>query len=196
MSLNTLWIDLSRVSFNNTPYPFFIGEDVISKKGDQLFLEWLEVTNAWTLTKADFYTQNEFSLLDIEVPEQLQWLVSPKTVHSIETQFSTHFPIKKMAVRGITVHQLLDGHRIGIHNDYIQGEETHRLIIQLNRNWHETNGGYLMLFNSSDPEDVFKVIKPISNSAFGFEISPNSYHAVSSVYEFSRYTLVYSFKSY
>ena len=41
----------------------------------------------------------------------------------------------------VVFHRLLPPQRIGIHNDYLAGEETHRLIIQLNRGMSDSDGG-------------------------------------------------------
>ena len=68
------------------------------------------------------------------------------------------------------------------------------MLIQINPYWKEENGGYLLLFNSSDSKDMAKVVSPINNTAFGFEISKKSHHAVSKIYDFTRFTIVYTFK--
>ena len=96
---------------------------------------------------------------------------------------------------GIVAHKLVPGQKIGIHNDCLEGEETHRLIIQLNSGWEKDYGGYFMTFNSDDAQDVHQVITPTHNSAIGFAIIQNSHHAVSTVYKANRYTIVCSFKA-
>src|SRR3954465_12073601 len=82
-----------------------------------------------------------------------------------------------------------------IHNDYIGGEETHRLLVQLNRGWDVQDGGVLLLFGSVRPGDICRAVKPSHRSGFAFEISPNSFHAVSRMVNGERYTLVYSFRA-
>ena len=52
-----------------------------------------------------------------------------------------------------------------------------------------------MLFNSDNPKDIHRIVRPISGSAIGFEIGENSNHAVSRLHGGERYTLVYSFYS-
>jgi hypothetical protein len=91
-----------------------------------------------------------------------------------------------------TAHKLIAGQRIKIHNDFIPGQESHRLIIQLIVDGAMRTADAL-LFNSGNPSDIHKIISPIHNSAVAFKISPNSNHAVSTVYEGGRFTLVYSF---
>ncbi len=93
----------------------------------------------------------------------------------------------------VTVHKLVKSQRIRIHNDYIPGQETHRLLIQLNRGWTDEQGGMLMLFGSPRPEDVRRIVSPIHGTSLGFAISSDSHHAVSAVYSGERHTLVYSF---
>ena len=43
---------------------------------------------------------------------------------------------------------------------------------------NEENGGLFIFFNSSNPDDICKVVKPLSNSAIGFAISEKSNHAI------------------
>ena len=74
------------------------------------------------------------------------------------------------------------------------GQETYRLLVQLNRGWHDEQGGMLMLFSSASPDDVRRIIRPLHGSAFAFRITPQSFHAVSTVRSGERFTLVYSFR--
>ena len=50
-----------------------------------------------------------------------------------------------------------------------------------------------MLFNGPEPETVGKVAEPLHGSVQAFAISPQSYHAVSTVHRGERFTVVYSF---
>lgn len=93
----------------------------------------------------------------------------------------------------ISAHKLVGAQVIKIHNDYIPGQETHRVLIQLNRGWEEANGGILMIFSNRNPESLASAFLPLNNSAFAFEISPKSYHAVSTIKYGERYTIVFSF---
>jgi Rps23 Pro-64 3,4-dihydroxylase Tpa1-like proline 4-hydroxylase len=105
------------------------------------------------------------------------------------------FQVNILELVSVTAHKHVKNQSIGIHNDYIDNEETHRLVIQINSEWNEAKGGFIMLFNSSNAEDVAKVIRPINNSALGFEISQKSNHAVSKIHDFTRYSIVYTFKA-
>jgi hypothetical protein len=52
-----------------------------------------------------------------------------------------------------------------------------------------------MLFSSGDPADVHRVLRPQHLSAFAFEISPDSFHAVSQMHGGARYTVIYSLRA-
>ncbi|HBQ3265387.1 TPA: 2OG-Fe(II) oxygenase, partial [Klebsiella pneumoniae] len=93
----------------------------------------------------------------------------------------------------IVAHKLISGDKIKIHNDFIEGQESHRILFHFNKNWKEENGGYFMIFSKDEPESLEKIIPPLHGSVQGFEISQNSHHAVSQVYDFERYTVIYSF---
>lgn len=177
------------------PFPHFSCTDVLKGGLEKELFDWFEKTDSWGLTEMDFYTQFEFSLFDVELPKNLKPLSSIGTINIIKEKMSACFDAHNLEISGITAHKLINGHKIGVHNDFIGGEETHRMVLQINPGWNEDNGGFLMIFNSSDPEDLAKLVMPLNNTAFGFEISPRSYHAVSAVRNYSRYTLVYTFKT-
>lgn len=176
------------------PFPYFICRNVFTSEFESELQGWLNNTPKWSLTETDFYTQYEFSVLHTELPETLCYLTSSETIQAVEGTFKRTMKTGSLRLTEITAHKLMHGHRMGVHNDNINGEETHRLVIQINDGWKEEYGGYLMLFRSGNAQDVSKIISPVSNTAFGFEISDRSFHGVSTVHHFLRYTLVYTFK--
>jgi Rps23 Pro-64 3,4-dihydroxylase Tpa1-like proline 4-hydroxylase len=188
-------LDLFSLTSDSEPFAHFWANGAFDNQMELDMLDWLKSTRNWQLTETDFYEQYEFSLLSSELPTHLKCLISEETIQYIERRFEEIFQIESLSLVGVVAHKLVENHRIGIHNDFINGEETHRLIIQINSGWKEENGGYLMLFSSSEVKDVAKIIIPFSNSVVGFEISERSYHAVSKIYNFSRYTIVYTFKA-
>lgn len=187
-------INLSAGEPELVPFPHFCCPSVLVGGIENQLYEWFEDTNEWSLTEEHFYTQYEFRLSENNLPENLHCVISSDTIDTIQSTLKKTFGIKSLETVSIVAHKLVRGHKIGVHNDYINSEETHRLVVQINPNWNEANGGFLMLFNSPRAEDVSKIIQPINNSAFGFEISDKSYHAVSTVHNFSRYSVVYTFK--
>ena len=187
-------INLSTSQFEDAPFPHFCCSSALKSSIEVPLFDWFESTKEWSLTEADFYKQYEFVLSETILPENLKCLVSLNTTGTIQAAIKKAFNLKHLNLVSIVAHKLVNGHKIGIHNDYINGEETHRLVIHINPNWDAVHGGYLMLFSSYKPEDVSKVIQPVNNSAFAFEISNKSYHAVSTIHNFSRYSIVYTFK--
>lgn len=158
-------------------------------------LAWFQSTAPWRLRIASFYEQSEFSLLGDEPPPHLRCLTTPAFINELKSQLTSSLSeTSDLELTEIAAHKLTPGQTIRIHNDYIGGEETHRILIQLNDGWSIDNGGLLMLFGSDNPEDVRTIVVPKHRSCFAFEISPKSYHAVSRIIAGDRYTLVYTFR--
>jgi Rps23 Pro-64 3,4-dihydroxylase Tpa1-like proline 4-hydroxylase len=188
-------ISLSEIEVEKQPFPHFTSPNAFCGDTALKIYDWLEHFHIWTLTKTDFYDQYEFNLLIEPIPETFQFLREDATIQVFVNRLKDVFKLPSFKLVGASVHKLVTGQRIAIHNDYINEEETHRLVIHFNPKWKQENGGFLMLFNSLNVEDLSKVIEPLNNLVFGFEISKVSHHAVSKIYDFSRYTIVYTFKS-
>ncbi|RZJ89525.1 MAG: 2OG-Fe(II) oxygenase [Chryseobacterium sp.] len=187
-------LDLSSTVGNDVPFPHFISLNIFNNGFNSLVYDWFQLTDEWTLVETDFYEQYEFSLLSITLPKQVACLTEPLFLDTITKKFNEVFQVPNFNLVDVVAHKLVSSQHIGVHNDYINDEETHRLVLQFNQGWAQENGGFLMLFNSSDANDISKVVSPVNNSAFGFEISKISHHAVSKIYDFIRYTIVYTFK--
>ena len=134
----------------------------------------------------DFYEQYEFDIRDVDLPAHLKPLFSEDTLNELRQNVGTLLSTSLKAQIEITAHKLNRSQKIRIHNDARPDGETHRFLIQLNQGWNEANGGLLMLFRGPEVETLDEVIHPISGSAFGFEISTASYHAVSQVHQGDR----------
>lgn len=186
--------DIEQGTCVQMPFPHLVVPSFFDRAmGDSVF-NWLDTNLVWEFTETCFYTQFELNLLHTELPEAVQFLVSEAMIRSTADTIKKAFNEPILQLVDVAAHKLVNGHRMGVHNDFIGPEETHRMVIQLNKGWDADKGGFLMLFNSDRPADVSTIIKPINNSAIAFEISPKSYHAVSAVHDFTRYTIVYTFK--
>jgi len=183
----------SSIEFFSAPFPYFFSPRALTEEASSSVLEWLENCTSWKLMETDFYEQHEFSFWDVEVPAHLSFLKEQAFLDTLREGMEELFEVRLHQHLDFTAHKLIPGQRIRIHNDYIPGCETHRLLIQLNRGWTDEKGGMLMFFNSPDPADVHQIFHPTHNSAVGFAISPNSNHAVSTIHSGERFTLVYSF---
>lgn len=187
------WQEFSSIEFFSKPFPYFSSPVALTEGVASSVLKWLEGCTSWKLTETEFYEQHEFSFWDVEVPAHLSFLKESSFLGMLKAEMEELFEVRLQQRLDFTAHKLLPGQRIRIHNDYIPGCETHRLLIQLNRGWTDENGGMLMFFNSPDPSDVHQIFRPTHNSAVGFAISPNSNHAVSTIHSGERFTIVYSF---
>jgi Rps23 Pro-64 3,4-dihydroxylase Tpa1-like proline 4-hydroxylase len=184
---------LSSVEAFSSPFEFFVSPLALRDDLSTKLLEWLETEAPWRLVVTDFYEQYEFSLWDVIVPPQLLVLLDSDFLGELKRRIGALFNVELCSDIDIAAHKLISGQRIRLHNDFISGEKTYRLLIQLNHGWKDADGGLLLFFNSSDPADIHKVFRPTHNSAIGFVVSPTSNHAVSTIYGGERFTLVYSF---
>lgn len=184
----------ARAEARSEPFPHAVSASFLEPALAAQALEWLESEAPWKLRIEDFYEQHELELSKDTLPPHLHGLIAPEALRAyVEAMVA---PIAAGSVRLVeaTAHKLSGGQTIRIHNDYIGGEETHRLLVQLNRGWEDENGGFLMLFSSANADDLARIIRPVHGSAVAFEISPASYHAVSPTVRGERYTLVFSFR--
>ena len=186
-------LDLSAAVSRSHPFPCFTVAQVVPIDVEQALLAWFESEAPWRLAVKDFYEQHEFDLRDVDLPVNLQPLFSEDTLHELRQNVGTLLGASLKPQIEITAHKLNRSQKIRIHNDARPNGESHRFFIQLNPGWSEENGGLLMLFRGPEVETLDEIIEPTSRSAFGFEISADSYHAVSQVHQGDRYTLVFSF---
>lgn len=176
-----------------TPFRYGQISQCLSPDVSRILLEWLESDATWSLRVADFYEQCEFSFEDVRLPNFIAEVFSSDAMDDLRKYVERLFNVSLSSRVDVTAHRLTQGQRIRIHNDFIPGEETHRLLIQLNRGWQDSNGGLLVFFNSSNPADIHRILRPVHNSGVVFEISPASLHAVTPIQNGQRFTLVLSF---
>ncbi len=177
----------------SSPFPYFYATDVFSPKVHKALQDWFKSESAWRLVQTDFYEQYEIKLRFASLPSTLAFLTSLPFLTHLQSEAATLFGTKFLDHIEMVAHKLTPGQRIGIHNDYLPGRETHRLLVQVNETEEPDSGGLLMLFRSSNARDVSKILQPKANSAIGFAINPHSHHAVSKQIRGDRFTLICSF---
>ena len=186
-------VDLSSARLETDPFPFSVVPEALRNDIEQATLLWFERAAPWNLTEESFYSQYEFDMCNVELPCDMAQLATDTTFAAMRELVSELFQRKLRPKVDVTAHRLTAGQRIRIHDDYLEGGETHRLILQLNRGWAVGDGGHLLLFRGREPEDVRVVLAPVSKQALIFEISHRSHHAVSKLVRGERYSIVYSF---
>jgi hypothetical protein len=185
---------LKRRSVEESPFRYATFLDCLrSELGDEL-LAWLETDAPWRLTRTDFYEQYEFSCWDSRSC-LASFLTSREVLELVRAEMGDIFDRAFEDGIDVVCHRLLPPQKIGIHNDHLLGQETHRLTIQINRGLASSDGGVLMLFNSDDAVDIHRLLRPVSLSGFAFEISAYSHHAVSQMHGGERFTLIYSLRA-
>ena len=191
MSLSRL-IKPTTLQVSHDPFPYFTGMAALDQDLISSLLTWLEAEACWKLVEAAFYEQHELCFAEGQVSTSVSFLTNPVFLDTIRHEVVGVFNRTFTARVDWSVHKLLPGQRIRIHNDLLTAGETHRVILHINRGWSISHGGFLMLFNSENAFDVHRVLMPFAGSVVGFEISEKSNHAVSLVLDGERFAVVYS----
>ncbi len=186
-------LEISLIDERKWPFHYALFETVFPDHVHASILRWLEATQFWKVARTDFYEQFEFCLDHVVVPQRVRFLVESSFKSELRVMMETILETKLSPRIRVLAHMLVPGQHIAIHNDMNAFGESHRLTVQINSGLKESDGGYFLLFGSADVSDVHRILKPISNSAIAFAISPDSYHAVTSQHRGRRFTLVFSF---
>jgi Rps23 Pro-64 3,4-dihydroxylase Tpa1-like proline 4-hydroxylase len=187
--------DFSAAKFSSDPFPHMRIQRILRRETADRALGWMRTKAPWALRVESFYQQYEFSFLSIDPEPEVRGLVTPPFIEVVRRALAKVFSVEEeLDLVDIGAHLFRPGQTIRIHNDYLEGEETHRLLIQLNAGWDVKQGGILMLFGDRNPESLAKSISPTHGSGFAFEISQASFHAVTSITEGERFTLVYTYR--
>jgi Rps23 Pro-64 3,4-dihydroxylase Tpa1-like proline 4-hydroxylase len=184
----------ARAEFRREPFDHALAMEALPRDLADGVLEWMEQDAPWELRIASFYEQWELHLDAGMLPPRLRSLCAQSTIERLAQKMLAPLTPASLQLTDITAHKLVEGQTIRIHNDLLDGQETYRLLVQLNRGWRDEQGGMLMIFASASADDLRRVIRPIHGSAFAFAITPRSFHAVSSVRSGERFTLVFSFR--
>ncbi|WP_294282807.1 cyclophane-containing peptide 2OG-Fe(II) oxygenase YhhC [uncultured Sphingomonas sp.] len=175
------------------PFPHATATSPLPSELCETLLDWFEGDAPWRLRIASFYEQWEMHLDAATLPPPVRSIVSAEVANDLSEGLLVPIGANRPVLTEVTAHKLLPGQTIRIHNDHLEDGETHRILVQLNRGWSDEQGGLLMLFGSAMAADVRRIVRPLHGSSFAFEISPRSFHAVSTIASGERYTVVYSF---
>lgn len=178
------------------PYRYTFSTYSVSEPLYNQVISWLEMNTSWNLVEADFYTQYELNLHEADLPSDLSFITSIKYLNYLKAYIESVYNVNLLEKFDVVAHKLTKGHIIKIHNDYLSNQkprESHRLLLHLNRDWHIDNGGLCMIFSDNDSESVTSIVNPEGKLMQSFEISENSYHAVSKIYGGNRLTIIFTF---
>jgi hypothetical protein len=131
--------DLSLRIVNEKPFRHATFRECLAPSLSGDILAWFEYDAPWRLKRTDFYEQYEFSCWDSTSPIASH-LTSSTVLEVIRSEMMKVFGRTFEEPISVVAHKLLEGQRIGIHNDYLVGEESHRLVIQLNHGLSDDDG--------------------------------------------------------
>ena len=180
---------INRLSQENWHYAAL--QDVFDQK---LFIEICNglSTVKWKEASKSFYLQREE---DLRCNKYYQEIFSKDICNEIIKNMELFFCEKFKHEFDITAHQMIDGDYIGVHTDSNVYGESHRLTLMLNESWSLEQGGVLLALNENSLQNIQHAWLPMANTGFAFEISDNSYHAVTPIKGVTpRYSIVFTFK--
>ena len=120
-------VDLSSARLEMEPFPFSVLPEALCTEVEQSTLSWFECAAPWNLTEESFYSQHEFDMRAVELPSDIVQLAADTTIAAMRDLISELFNRRLRATVDITAHRLMKGQRIRVHDDYLEGGETHRL---------------------------------------------------------------------
>lgn len=74
----------------------------------------------------------------------------------------------------------------GIHNDYVEGEDTIVSFLYLSTGWRKEFGGELLLYSHETDVEPTKSVEPLQNRFIAFRTLPSHWHAVAKVTNWTR----------
>jgi Rps23 Pro-64 3,4-dihydroxylase Tpa1-like proline 4-hydroxylase len=179
------------------PYPHFEAADFLETEMAESLLVWFEQNAQWQARELKGYAgYSDISLQFGDLPSRLNFLLAPESLSYLRFSMGRLFEMDQEGYVRVTAHRMLTGSTLKPHCDVAPIKFTHRLLIQLNRGWRPENGGLLCLFDKEPSNQKTanpKLLLPAHRSAFAFEISDFSFHAVTPVVAGERYTLSYTF---
>jgi Rps23 Pro-64 3,4-dihydroxylase Tpa1-like proline 4-hydroxylase len=182
---------------SDDPFVHFVLSDFYEPEYADKLSCWLSSDASWRRAVHHFYDQFELSFKDAPgIPESVSsGLLSITSLRGVKALAERLFGMEFHPYLALGAHKLVEGQGIGIHTDNASEAETHRIVVQLSRDWKDEFGGELVFFGSSDVQDVKGMFRHVFNTAIGFSLDRASYHAVGDVVHGERLTLIYGFWS-
>ena len=181
-----------RVVRKTVPYAHIVSPRFYTETFANTLLDWLESQQDWHLREGILFEQYELGFSRFTHCKEIAGLWDGAVLGRLRDAVTRAIGYPVSGRINIHAHKLVPGQFTNIHTDMIP-EETHRLVVQLNRGRADDSGGNLMLLTGARPADISVVFKQDSNSAVGFKLGAESFHAVGRVKEGTRFTIIYTF---
>lgn len=119
----------SPIAARSAPFPHAVVHRLLASSLAERVLEWFEHEAPWRLRVESFYEQYELNLRQVGLPAHLRDLVTDATIDRLADRMLAPLTQDGLVLAEANAHKLLPGQTIKIHNDYVEGAETHRLLI-------------------------------------------------------------------
>jgi Rps23 Pro-64 3,4-dihydroxylase Tpa1-like proline 4-hydroxylase len=179
------------------PFAHFVLSDFYEPEFADTLSQWLSSEASWHRAVHHFYDQFELNFKDTpSVPKGIySALLSLPALRRVKALAEEFFEMEFHPNVALGAHKLVDGQSIGVHTDNAPEAETHRIVVQLSRDWKDEYGGHLVFLGSAEVGDVKSIFRHVFNTAIGFSLNRMSYHAVAAVSRGQRLTVIYGFWS-
>ena len=181
-----------KVVRKSAPYAHIVSLQFYTETFAETLLGWLESQQDWHLREGILFEQYELGFSRFTHCKEIEGLWDGAVLARLRDAVTRAIGTPVSGRINIHAHKLVPGQFTNIHTD-MNPEETHRLVVQLNRGRAVDSGGNLMLLTGARPADMSVVFKQNSNSAVGFKLGAESFHAVGRVKEGTRFTVIYTF---
>lgn len=173
------------------PFPHILWSNFLPPLIADQALSWLETVHIWKREESNLHLYDSFNLSDIHIPGAVGSVVSAYFLGHMRRSLEETLQVRLSSVVRVQVHRLLLGYRIGVHTD-AQAREV-RVVVTLCRSYPVLSGGELILFALPDECQKRRAYPPLHNQAIGFKTGAATPHAVSQVYDGTRFSLIYRF---
>lgn len=174
---------LEQTTHYRHPFPHVTGTTRIPEQQLQMWATLFEDHHPWQHRTESFYA---CALRDVTLNIEEVWCVR------LRRAVSELLDIPLLPLVTVTAQQMKNGQSIGVHSDQpLLGYETARLVLQLNHEWKEGDGGCLALYAEQQGAQIVSH-PPRWNSSTVFLLHPDSYHGVSETQRI-RNSLVFNF---
>ncbi len=190
-------LSLERGVLEKSPFLHVVIPNCIDENLAASLLEWFETKAVWQHRAInDFYQLLFLDFRDVRLPENLRILVDDLSLKDLRMRAARLLGARLGSKVNVTARKMLPGYHVKVHTDYGERHQTHQIVVHLNRGWEARNGGLLLMLAHEVPTPDLKNLRcyaPCHRRAIFFEISPDSFHAVSKIIAGERYTLCFTF---
>lgn len=171
-------------NFERKPFKYVVIDDFLDEKiAESILSEFPEISTDW-IDARGLHTQNKWTqpLIKDGVSSQFYNTInSPEFLRFLSYVTGVDGLLKDDTLQGAGFHQTTDGGFLDVHIDFNRHHSDElldrrlNLIVYFNKEWKETDGGFLELWDMEKKERI-ESVAPIFNRCVIFETNEVSYH--------------------